>query len=143
MRQIFADTFYWAALLNRRDNWYQRVKQLNARLQSVQIVTTDEVLTEFLNFFSAFDPRMRQEATRRVRSILQSDGVDVIPASRDRFLAGLILYEQRLDKEYSLTDCISMNTMKQLSIRKVLTHDRHFSQEGFVILLEDNNSTLD
>jgi uncharacterized protein len=141
MRQIFADTFYWAALLNRRDNWYQRVKQLNTHLQSVQIVTTDEVLTEFLNFFSAFDPRMRQEATRRVRSILQSDGVRVISTSHDRFLAGLTLYEQRLDKEYSLTDCISMNTMRQLDIREVLTHDRHFSQEGFVVLLQDVTPT--
>ncbi|HEY9641642.1 MAG TPA: PIN domain-containing protein [Coleofasciculaceae cyanobacterium] len=140
MRQIFADTFYWAALLNRRDNWYLRVKQLNTRLQSVQLITTDEVLTEFLNFFSAFDPRMRQEATRQVRSILQNDRVQVIPVSRDRFLAGLHLYEQRLDKGYSLTDCISMNTMQQLGISEVLTHDRHFSQEGFVILLEDNSS---
>ena len=43
------------------------------------------------------------------------------------------LYEQRLDKGYSLTDCISMNVMKQLNITEVLSHDKHFTQEGFTI----------
>jgi predicted nucleic acid-binding protein len=47
---------------------------------------------------------------------------------------GLGLYEKRLDKGYSLTDCISMNTMRRLSIDTVLTNDRHFVQEGFRIL---------
>jgi len=44
------------------------------------------------------------------------------------------LYEQRPDKEYSLTDCISMQVMKAMGITEVLTHDRHFVQEGFIIL---------
>ncbi len=25
MKQIFADTFYWVALINKKDNWHQRV----------------------------------------------------------------------------------------------------------------------
>jgi len=30
-----------------------------------------------------------------------------------------------------------MQTMRQLGITEVLTHDTHFPQEGFVILLAD------
>jgi predicted nucleic acid-binding protein len=50
------------------------------------------------------------------------------------FLNGVRLYENRPDKGYSLTDCISMNTMRDMGITEALTHDQHFAQEGFVIL---------
>jgi predicted nucleic acid-binding protein len=60
--------------------------------------------------------------------------VQVVPQNRERFIAALDLYEQRPDKEYSLTDCISMQVMKAMGITEVLTHDRHFVQEGFIIL---------
>jgi uncharacterized protein len=50
-------------------------------------------------------------------------------------MAGLTLYDSRLDKEYSLTDCVSMEVMRSRGIREVLTHDRHFAQEGFSPLL--------
>ena len=53
----------------------------------------------------------------------------------DLFFEGLALYGSRLDKGYSLTDCISMNAMRERGITDVLTHDDHFTQEGFNILL--------
>ena len=51
------------------------------------------------------------------------------------FESGLALYKSRLDKGYSLTDCVSMVVMRQERIQEVLTHDKHFAQEGFTILL--------
>jgi predicted nucleic acid-binding protein len=134
MKVLFADSFYWIALLCPKDQWHQRVKDFNRNLKAVHFVTTDEVLTEFLNFFSGYNSTMRQGAIRRVRDMLQSHNVQVIPQTRERFLASLDLYEQRLDKEYSLTDCISMQVMKEMGITDVLTHDHHFAQEGFMIL---------
>ncbi len=41
----------------------------------------------------------------------------------------------RLDKEYSLTDCMGMVICREYGITDVLTHDHHFAQEGFTILL--------
>jgi uncharacterized protein len=136
MRRIFADTFYWTALFNPRDEWHVRVISFSKNLISVRLVTTDEVLTEFLNFFSGYDMKTRQSVIERIQDILENDYVQVIPQSHDTFLAGLELYRQRFDKQYSLTDCISMQTMKQLEITGVLTHDKHFKQEGFTILFE-------
>jgi predicted nucleic acid-binding protein len=60
----------------------------------------------------------------------------VIRHTPDLFLKGLDLYESRLDKGYSLTDCISMIVLRERRITDVLTHDRHFAQEGFNILLQ-------
>lgn len=48
---------------------------------------------------------------------------------------GLEFYRSRLDKQYSLTDCVSMLTMREREVFQVLTHDRHFAQEGFLLLL--------
>ncbi len=51
------------------------------------------------------------------------------------FLSGLALEQARPDKEYSLTDCISLDAMRQEGITEILTHDNHFAQEGFAVLL--------
>ena len=59
----------------------------------------------------------------------------MVAQSHESFLAGLALYERRPDKQYSLVDCISMNVMRQKQVQEILTHDRHFSQEGFTRLL--------
>jgi hypothetical protein len=54
------------------------------------------------------------------------------------FASGLALYRARLDKGYSLTDCISMQTMRQEGLSEVLTNDRHFEQEGFRALFRNS-----
>ncbi|MEA5469226.1 type II toxin-antitoxin system VapC family toxin [Spirulina sp. 06S082] len=137
MRQVFADTFYWSALINPRDKWHQRVKEFNHTLVNAHLFTTDEILTEFLNFFSSYDAYMKNGVIRLVQDILNSDRVTVIAQTHSSFLDGLTLYQNRTDKGYSLTDCISMQTMRKLGITEILTHDRHFTQEGFTILFTD------
>ena len=101
------------------------------------IVTKDEVLTEYLTFFCAAPEFIRREVALAVKDILEDPTVKVIPQSRDSFLAGHKLYSDRPDKGYSLTDCVSMQTMRQESITEVLTNDRHFEQEGFRALFRD------
>lgn len=88
MLRVFADTFYWVALIHRKDASHTAVLEWSRAPMSVSIVTTDEVLTEVLAFCSS-------------------------------------------DKGYSLTDCISMQTMRREGLNDVLTNDRHFEQEGF------------
>jgi uncharacterized protein len=47
----------------------------------------------------------------------------------------LQLYDERPDKEWSLTDCLSFVVMKEAHIREALTTDHHFEQAGFTVLL--------
>ncbi len=86
------------------------------------------------SFYSKAGPYFRQQAVWTVRRLLASPHVTVIPQTPDVFLAALDLYESRLDKGYSLTDCISMNVIRQEGITEVLSNDRHFEQEGFTLL---------
>ena len=135
MKKIFADTFYWAALLNPKDQWHEAAKDAQRKLGRVRLVTTETVLIELLNFFSEYGAEMRQTVVATVRDILVGLDIKYISHSPEIFLDALDFYEKRLDKGYSLTDCTSMLTMKNLGLQEILTHDNHFEQEGFTILL--------
>jgi uncharacterized protein len=100
----------------------------------MRLVTTDEVLTELPDGLAERGTHLREAAAQAVRTILKDRRATVHPQSRESFLAGLRLYEQRSDKGYSLVDCISMTTMRRQGILEVLTNDRHFIQEGFKIV---------
>ena len=105
-------------------------------LSGASLITTEEVLGEFLTAVSAQAERTRRLACRLVHEILTDPAIEVVAQSHESFLAGLELYERRPDKDYSLTDCISMNVMRRKGLREILTNDRHFSQEGFGRLLD-------
>ena len=52
-------------------------------------------------------------------------------AAHERVAAFDIAPARRLDKGFSLTDCISMQSMRREGLSDVLTNDWHFEQEGF------------
>ena len=138
MTAVFADTFYWVALSDFSDSAHQRALALTSEKASSRIVTTDEVLTEYLTFFSTAPETFRVEAVETVADLLASSAISVIPKSRESFLTGLQLYRARPDKGYSLVDCISMQTMRREGITEALTNDKHFEQEGFRALFRSS-----
>jgi predicted nucleic acid-binding protein len=131
---LFADAFYWVALIFPRDNSHGRVKSFSATVGPARLVTTDEILTEVLNHFSHLGSYWRSKAAALVHDLRTDPDVDVLPQTRSDFDVALALYEARLDKDYSLTDCRSMVALRALGITDVLTNDHHFTQEGFVVL---------
>jgi hypothetical protein len=46
MRPVFADTFYWIALLNTEDPDHERVTAYDLSLERPPLVTTEEVLID-------------------------------------------------------------------------------------------------
>ena len=108
MRTIFADTFYWATSINPEDDWHGEVIAITETVGQARIVTTEEVLAETLTFFSTSGFQMRQRVCQLVQGIISNPHLKVVQQTHESFLAGLTLYQNRLDKEYSLIDCISM-----------------------------------
>ena len=134
MPRYFVDTFYWVALSDPRDQWHARVLVFSRSLSDYHLYTVDEVLAEYLTFYSASRPRVREDAVQTVRDILRDPHITVMPQSHGSFLDALAFYASRLDKQYSLTDCVSMQAMRLEGLTDVLTNDHHFTQEGFHIL---------
>ena len=139
MTAVFVDTAYLIALARRHDQWHDTASAARNRLGEAPLVTTDEVLTEFLTAMSNAGPGLREDAAGIVREILETGAIRVVAQTRQSFLDGLDRYERRLDKGYSLQDCISMNVMKAEGITEILTSDHNFEQEGFTILMKANS----
>jgi predicted nucleic acid-binding protein len=134
MPSYFVDTWFFIARLDRADSHHEFARQIEARLRFANLITHDGVLTEVLSYFSGHGRKARLEAARIVRDVAQT--MTAVPASRELFIRGLYLYEQRPDKEYSLVDCMSMTLMRDRGITHVLTNDHHFRQEGFTVVSE-------
>ena len=135
MSPVFVDSFYWIARIDPRDQWHRKAKEMETTLAARQLVTTYEVLTEVLAFFAAQDTIMRNAAARLVDKVLANPTVTVVPQTNELFEAAFRLYKKRSDKNWSLTDCLSMVVMDRSGIKEILTHDHHFSQANFTILL--------
>ena len=135
MRTVFADTAYWIALLNSRDRLHETAYAFCVALQKERIVTSDMVLTETLNHFADAPAEFRRMASALVRRLEASPYHRIVPQSSAQFRNTAALYEQRPDKQWSLTDCASFLVMQEEGISEALTHDRHFIQAGFKALL--------
>jgi uncharacterized protein len=84
VKAVFGDTFYWIALTLPEDATHDL-----AKLVTADIVTTEEVLTEYLTFFCASPEYLRREVASSVEAILHDPTVRVIPQSHDSFMDGL------------------------------------------------------
>jgi predicted nucleic acid-binding protein len=131
----FADTSYFLALLIPADINHPAARHWS-ETQRAPLITSEYVLIEVGNYLSPVPARrLFGQFWRAIRS----DGrMTVVPASSDLLARGLELYETRLDKPWSLTDCISFIIMKDHAIRDALTADRHFEQAGFTALFKQS-----
>lgn len=132
---VFADAGYWFAVTSGSDSLHKRALSLTATLGRRQIVTSQMVLTEFLDGNSAMGEHRRASAARFVRKLQADDSIRIVATSDELFEAGLALYEARRDKEWGLTDCTSFVICEREGIIDALAHDKHFVQAGFNALL--------
>ncbi len=59
MSRVYADTYYWIALPNDRDQRHAATKAISRTLSQSTIVTTQEVLSEVLTYFCDHGPHVR------------------------------------------------------------------------------------
>jgi len=135
MPTVLVDTAAWIALVNTRDELHDRAKQTMAELRrsTVALVTTDFVLLEVANAFCT--SAWRSKAIKLIEGLRSLPNLQIIEADSSLLLDGWQLYCDRLDKEWSLTDCVSFAVMEKAQIRQAFTSDHHFEQAGFEKLL--------
>lgn len=135
MMELLADTSYWMALVNPRDELHSKARSVSREFSSARVITSEMILTELLNGFSEGGPWLRGGAARAVEALRGNPRVRIVPQTTEQFRNAVKLYEQLKDKSWSLTDCASFQIMKEHGIRAALTHDVHFAQAGFEALL--------
>jgi len=130
----FVDTFFLIALLETSDAHHKRARALSKSLGKTKLLTTDAVLIELGNYFARSS--LRVEAIEWIRAIRAHAEWEVVPLDAALVARGEDRYRRYSDKSWSLTDCISMEVMKQRGLREVATSDGHFTQAGFQILIK-------
>ena len=132
MNVLFADSFYYLALLNPDDAAHAEAVEL-ARSLRCRDVTTAFVIIEIADAMGS--ARQRGNVLALLENLGSDPNLDIVPPTQDLYEAGLDLYARRPDKDWSLTDCISFAVMMRYDITDALTADRHFQQAGFNALL--------
>jgi predicted nucleic acid-binding protein len=133
MTRTFADTFFFLALLDSREPRHADAAAASREPQ-LHLITTEWVLAEFGDAYC--HPEDRADFVALYRALIRHPRVKIIPADTRLFQRGVDLFEQRPDKEWSLTDCLSFLVMRDENITQALTGDRHFEQAGFVAMLK-------
>ena len=132
MRTVFVDTSFYIALAAPDDALHAAAVRFGAGYGD-RLVTTEYVLLEVGNFLSRVGDR--STFVDLIDDVRADPKTVVVPAQTTLFERGLRLYRARLDKEWSLTDCISFVVMREHRLTEALTGDSHFFQVGFRVLL--------
>jgi uncharacterized protein len=133
MTRVFADSYFFYALLNPRHPAHAKAVEFS-RQNHGPLATIAWVLTELADG-PASTPR--RQIFRHVLDDFEANRASlIVPANAETFEKGVDLYQSRADKQWSLTDCISFVVMREEGITEVLTGDHHFEQAGFRALLK-------
>lgn len=129
MSAVFVDTSAFLALLDADDENHAMAKKgLEGLLQTdSHLVTSNYVLVET---FALLQNRLGMESVR----VFQEDIVPLleikwVDAATHAVATGVLLSAGR--RKLSLVDCSSFEVMRRSGIRRALTHDGHFREQGF------------
>ena len=133
--RLLLDTAFLQALLNRRDQHHDAAKSVFPRVAAAtEVWVTEAVLIELANALSALN---REGAAKFIEQCYRTANIHVVNVGTPLLERALDLYRARDDKEWSLTDCISMIVMREQNLTEAVTTDHHFVQAGFRASLLD------
>lgn len=137
MRQIFVDTSAWVALFYKRDARHHAALMLNQRLlsESCHYVTSNFVFDETVTLLGT--AVSRAAAIDFGERLLASKLATLVHISDEFERGAWLIYKQYHDKKFSFTDCTSFALMRSWGISEAFTHDHHFAQFGFNVLLRE------
>ena len=134
MKKTFVDTFYIVALVNRRDEFYERANELVLEFDNQPLLTTDAVLLEVGNSLARNN---KEKSIKIINEFLSSEEIQIVRLNEILFNKAFELYKNHADKSWGLVDCISFVVMNEHDITDALTCDKHFVQAGFRALMLD------
>lgn len=136
--RFFLDTAFVQALLNKNDQYHGIAKlRLNELRTAKEVWITEAILIEIGNALSVAH---RAAAVRFINQCYATPNIHVVPVDTKLLNRALDLYDERADKEWGLTDCLSFVVMSDQSLTDAMTPDRHFLQAGFRALMRDSES---
>lgn len=126
---IFADSSFWIAFRNRRDDLHPSAMQLIAAHGQSALITSNYVRGETWTFLRR---RVGHSAAVRFLDILEhSPRIQVVRVDDEIEAAALLWLRQHDERKYSFVDATSFQLMSRLGIFEALAFDGDFSAAGF------------
>lgn len=133
---VFVDSFAWIAAINKSDNYHEiSLKTIETLLKKgLKLVTSNYVIVETINALSKAE--FRKAVIEFVDKLEMSPSVEIIKIADEMYNNAWALYQQRMDKDWGITDCTSFEVMRMFNIKKALTNDKHFEQAGYSLVVK-------
>ena len=128
MTEVFADSFYWMALLNPADAFHDTVRKHVP--VSGRIVTSLAVQLEVLDAFSAY-PALRPAAIRFWERTTHDPQVTVIPLTAEVIQDAIDLFTSATTRRGRSPTVFPSRSCGSREIALALSADHHFRQAGF------------
>ncbi len=134
---IFIDTSHLLAFVNAGDEYYEEANFAAAAITG-RMLTTEAILLEFGNYLH--EARWKPLVHKTITALRSDPDTEILSIQPGLFDRAFKFYGLRLDKDWSLTDCISFVVMQERGLAEALTTDHHFEQAGFRAILRDLKS---
>ena len=136
MNGVFLDTAGLIAVVDVDDQWHSIAEKVWRELMAsgVPILTTSLVLIEMADGLSRI--KHRRAARELHHRLVGSPRVEVVQITPDHEARAWDLFGQRSDKEWGMTDCVSIIVAQDRQIEDVFSIDHHFEQAGLRLLLK-------
>ncbi len=133
---IFVDSFAWIAAINKSDNHHEISLRILEELLNKQakLITTNYVVVETINALSKVE--FRKTVIEFIDKLGKSPSVQIVKITDEIYNNAWTLYQQRMDKDWGITDCTSFEVMQMFNIRKAFTGDKHFEQAGYSLIVK-------
>lgn len=135
--QVFIDTSMFKALVDPKDEFYQKANDIWEKLkdQKLVLVTTNFILDETFTLIRMRCGRLLSlELRQRLEEGLR--GIKIVRVLALDEKHAWPWFEQDWNG-LSFTDCVSFAVMKRLGIDSVAAFDKHFARAGFEIVIPE------
>ncbi|MFN0096111.1 MAG: type II toxin-antitoxin system VapC family toxin [Dehalococcoidia bacterium] len=133
---VFVDSAFLIGLTDARDSSRQIALELMDQLtrSRTNLTTSDAILIEYANYFSR-GGNYRLTVAGFIDRIRDHAGWEIVTVSIGLVMRAESRYRRYTDKDWSMTDCISMELMLDRKLKRIATTDHGFEQAGFEVLM--------
>lgn len=129
---IFADTSFWIALRDRRDDRHRRAVELLREHAQEELLTSDHVRGEAWTFLCT--RAGHTAAVGFLDALASSERVRLVFVGEELETEALGWLRKHDERPYSFVDATSFALMRSLAVDRALTFDSDFAIAGFVAL---------
>ncbi|MEW6215233.1 MAG: PIN domain-containing protein [Nitrospirota bacterium] len=97
-------------------------------------MTSNYVVVETINALSKVE--FRKAVIEFIDKLEKSPSVEIVKITDEIYNNAWALYQQRMDKDWGITDCTSFEVMQMFNVKKAFTNDKHFEQAGYSLLVK-------